>query len=84
MDDLIHFHGLRHKEGVAAALREADVFVLASLWETLSCALLEAMSTGLPIVATRVGGVPEVVGRREGILVAPGSSEALAGGLRRW
>ena len=81
VDDLIRFRGLRPKEGVAAALRGADVFVLASLWETLSCAVLEAMSTGLPIVATRVGGLPEVVGRREGILVAPGSSDALLDGF---
>ena len=81
VDDLIRFRGLRPKEGVAAALRGADVFVLASLWETGGCAVLEAMSTGLPIVATRVGGLPEVVGRREGILVAPGSSDALLDGL---
>lgn len=81
VDDLISFHGAKNKEAVAAALRGADVFVLPSLWENLPCAILEAMSTGLPIVATRVGGVPEVVGCRQGILVAPGSSDALVDGL---
>jgi glycosyltransferase involved in cell wall biosynthesis len=82
VDDLVRFHGAKRKDEVAAALRRADVFVLPSLWETLSCALLEALSTGLPVVATRVGGVPEVVGAAQGILVAPASSEALADGLR--
>jgi glycosyltransferase involved in cell wall biosynthesis len=39
------------------------------------------MSTGLPVVATHVGGVPEVVDSHQGILVAPGSSDALADAL---
>jgi glycosyltransferase involved in cell wall biosynthesis len=81
VDDLVTFHGGKPRTAVAAALREADVFVLPSLWENLPCAALEAMSTGIPIVATRVGGVPEVVDRDQGILVAPGSSDALADGL---
>jgi L-malate glycosyltransferase len=79
--DLIAFHGALPKPEVAAALRRADVFVLPSHWETLSCALLEALSCGLPVVATRVGGVPEVVDEEAGRLVAAGSPEALADGL---
>jgi glycosyltransferase involved in cell wall biosynthesis len=81
--DLIVFHGVKDKAAVAAALRQADVFVLPSLWENLPCALLEAMSAGLPVVATRVGGVPEVVDSWQGILVEAGSPEALAKGLRK-
>jgi glycosyltransferase involved in cell wall biosynthesis len=81
VDDLVTFHGAKEKADVAAALRRADVFVLASLWENLPCVMLEAMSTGLPIVATRVGGVPEVVDPGQGILVVPGSADALADGL---
>jgi glycosyltransferase involved in cell wall biosynthesis len=79
--DLISFQGGKQKMAVAAALRGADVFVLPSLWENLPCALLEAMSTGLPAVVTRVGGVPEVIDSDRGILVAPGSSDALADAL---
>jgi glycosyltransferase involved in cell wall biosynthesis len=58
---------------------ESDVFVLPSLTEGAPLALLEAMALGTPVVATRVGGVPEIVDdRRTGLLVASGDSAALA------
>lgn len=47
--DAISFLGAQPKTAVAAAMRRADAFVLASLWENLPCAVLEAMSTGLPV-----------------------------------
>jgi glycosyltransferase involved in cell wall biosynthesis len=81
--DLVVFAGVMDKPAVAASLREADVFVLPSLWENMPCAVLEALSTGLPVVATRVGGLCEVVGPREGLLVPASSPEALADGLGR-
>lgn len=62
---------------------ESDLFVLASAAENCPLALLQAMACGLPVVATRVGGIPEVV--REGIdglLVPPGDPAALAHALR--
>jgi len=59
----------------------ADIFVLPSLWETQGCVLIEAMTCGCPSVATDVGGVPEVLDPRAGVLVAPESSEALVGGI---
>jgi len=63
-------------------LREADVFVLASTSEGLPMVLLEAMSHGLAIVATAVGGVPDVVSdRAEALVVEPGDPEALAAAL---
>jgi len=61
------------------ALRECDVFVLPSLSEASSNVVLEAMSTGLPVVATRVGGLPLLVDDGQtGLLVPPGEVPALA------
>jgi len=63
-------------------LNTADIFVLPSRWEGLPVALLEAMSVGLPVVATHVEGVEEVVqNEAEGLLVPPGDPEALAAAL---
>jgi len=60
----------------------ADVFVFPTLWEPFGVALCEAMSTGRPIVASGVDGVPEVVGDA-GLLVPPRDPEALAGAIGR-
>jgi glycosyltransferase involved in cell wall biosynthesis len=60
-------------------LNTADIFVLPSRWEGLPVALLEAMSVGLPVVATHVEGVEEVIqNETQGLLVPPGDPEALA------
>jgi glycosyltransferase involved in cell wall biosynthesis len=63
-------------------LGRSAVFVLSSLSEGLPVALLEAMAWGRAIVATRVGGVPDVVADgREAVLVPPGDAEALAAAI---
>ncbi len=59
----------------------ADLFVHPSLRESFGIVVMEAMSLGKAVVATRTGGTPELVGEA-GILVAPGSPEALAPALR--
>ena len=83
VESAVRFHGHLDRRAVARLMREADVFVLPSLWENLPCVLLEATSTGLPVVATRVGGIAEIVDESNGELVEPGSMEALAAGVRR-
>ena len=68
------------KAGVFDLIAAFDVFVLPSLSEGSPMALLEAMALGRPIVATAVGGVPEIlVGGETGLLVPPRSAPALAG-----
>ena len=63
-------------------LQTADVFVLPSLWEGLPVAMLEAMLAGIPVVASQVEGVEEVIQNDEnGLLVPPGDPEALSRAL---
>jgi len=67
---------------IAPHLAEAWVFTLASTMEASPNVILEAMSMGLPVVATRVGGIPELVqDGKTGILVKPGDPEDLAAAL---
>jgi glycosyltransferase involved in cell wall biosynthesis len=69
---------------VAAWLRRADVLVHAARWEGFGLVLLEAMLASLPVVATRVSAVPEIVRDGEtGLLVPPDDSDALAAALAR-
>jgi len=73
---------LGHRDDVAEVLRGFDVFALPSLNEGISNTILEAMATGLPVVASRVGGNPELVDDgRTGALVPPGDAAALAAAL---
>lgn len=58
-------------------MREADVFVLPSLWENLPYVQIEAMASGLPIVSTTAGGIPGTVDADSGILVPPGDAAVL-------
>jgi len=59
--DRVDFAGLLSYENIPARLKEADVCVLPSLQEGLPLSLLEAMASGLPVVASSVGGIPDIV-----------------------
>jgi len=81
LSDRVTFHGLKSKEEVAEYMRRSDLFVLPSLWENLPCVLLEAMASGLPIVSTKTGGIPEIVTDEIGLLVPSGDSSRLSEAL---
>jgi glycosyltransferase involved in cell wall biosynthesis len=76
LQDSVLFLGFR--SDVPALYAAADVFVLSSRSEGLPMVLLEAMTAGLPVVATRVGGVPEAVPQAAGVLVPPAEPDRLA------
>jgi glycosyltransferase involved in cell wall biosynthesis len=70
-------------DNVAAYLQASDIFVFPTLDEALGMSAVEAQACGLPAVASRTGGVPDIVEDGvTGILVAPGEVEPLAAGLR--
>jgi glycosyltransferase involved in cell wall biosynthesis len=73
----VHFQN--HRQDVGAVLSDADIFVLPSLSEARPRSIIEAMSLGVPVVASDVGGIPSLVEHDEtGLLVPPGDAEGLA------
>lgn len=80
LGEAVRFLGFR--DDTTDLLRAADLFVISSYLEGLGTSILDAMAAGLAVVATRVGGIPEVVAHQEtGILVPPRDPEALANAI---
>ena len=78
MTERIQLVGLRPREEIAQRLQNADCFVLASTSETFGVAYLEALSCGVPVVATRCGGPECFVNEHNGLMVEPDNVEELA------
>ena len=75
---------LGNRSDVPELLKALDVFVLPSQNEGISNTILEAMATALPVVATNVGGNPELVDESTGFLVEPGDFQSMASALVRY
>ena len=89
MAEQVRFTGALGGAALDAAYARADLLVTASRGETYGMVVTEALARGIPVLATRVGGLPEAVGhapggRRPGILVPPDDPAALAGALQQW
>jgi glycosyltransferase involved in cell wall biosynthesis len=78
LEELVSFLGLRPKAEVAQMMRDADVFVLTSRYDSNPCAVIEALGSGLPVVATAVGGLPEMVRDGMGLLAQPENPASIA------
>jgi glycosyltransferase involved in cell wall biosynthesis len=77
LTDVFHFAG--HRRDVPPVMRALTCFALSSHWEGFPLTVLEAMAAGIPVVATRVMGIPEAVSHGEtGLLVPPRNPAALA------
>ncbi len=78
------YHGVyTHPEERSAFMRSLDVFVMPSFTEGTPNSIVEAMAHGIPIIASQVGGVPDMIGDDAGVLVPPGDVSALAQAMLR-
>jgi glycosyltransferase involved in cell wall biosynthesis len=78
-----HVHFLGHVSNPWGLIREADVFVMSSKEEGLGTSVLDAMALGIPVAATRAGGIPEMLENGAGELVPVGDGASLALATRR-
>ncbi len=78
LDDMVIFTGMLEGEELAKTLANQDFLVVSSNYENLPVVILEALSCGLPVVSTDVGGIREVISGENGILVRKGGAETLS------
>ncbi len=81
MENRIELAGIRPREEIAQRLQQADCFVLASVSETFGVSYLEALSCGVPVIATRCGGPECFVNEHNGLMVEPDDVEGLASAM---
>ncbi len=78
IEDFVSFLGYVPDEKLPHLYSASDIFVLPAIYENFPFAILEAQATGLPVISTKVGGIPEFLADNEnGFLIDPGDSEQL-------
>jgi glycosyltransferase involved in cell wall biosynthesis len=82
-EPLVVFTGLKTEHALVEAYQSSDFLVLSSNYETFGTVLIEGMSCGLPVVATHVGIVPEIITTENGLVVPPGKEDALINAMNR-
>ena len=80
-DKIVYFDGLLEGDAIAVALRQARFLVIFSNYENMPVVINEAFASGIPVVATRVGGIAEHVDAQKGMLVDAGDENSLIRGL---
>jgi glycosyltransferase involved in cell wall biosynthesis len=82
-EDLIEFKGKQPIEKIAEIMKASDIFLLFSNYENLPCVIIEAHASGLPVLSTDVGGISEMINKKNGILISKGDEESLVEELGR-
>jgi glycosyltransferase involved in cell wall biosynthesis len=80
--DRVRFLGILPKAEVAKQMSEHELFAITSRYDNNPCVVIEALASGLPVVATAVGGLPELVDETNGRLARPQDPESIAAELR--
>jgi glycosyltransferase involved in cell wall biosynthesis len=81
--NILSFPGLKEDDELVKEIRSSDFLVLSSNYETSGTVVIECLLCGIPVVATNVGIVPEVVREENGIIIPPGNQEALENAIEK-
>jgi glycosyltransferase involved in cell wall biosynthesis len=80
--EAITYLGTQSYEEVAALMQKSHCFILFSNFENLPCVVAESLSCGIPVIATKVGGLSEMVDHTNGLLISPGDESALRSAMQ--
>jgi glycosyltransferase involved in cell wall biosynthesis len=83
ISDMVAFLGRISREEIQKEMQQANCFVLPTRYEAFGAVLIEAMSAGLPVIATRSGGPQHIVNDANGLLIDPEDVSQLAGAMER-
>lgn len=75
LEDRVRFTG--YVDNIEEYLMASDIFIFPSETESFGCSVAEALACGLPVISTNVGGIPDIVKKKDGILVNPNSQDEL-------